>query len=134
MTTDREEWRSATRATIDEYVDQVRFARAAQLAQSEKYLEAEGILCANGHLPESPRELDLLARIAVRQGRSAQARRLWEAALSRAPQNEIYQECLARLGDLPRFRISFDTVLTCIVWATIAFSIATLLYVFLPRK
>lgn len=134
MTTDREEWRSATRATIDEYVDQVRFARAAQLAHSNKYLEAEGILCANGHLPESPSELDLLARIAVRQGRNSQARRLWEAALSRDPQNKTYQECLARVGDLPRFPISFDTVLTCVVWITIAFAIVTLLYVFLPRK
>ena len=134
MTTDREEWRSATRATIDEFAEQVRFARAAQLAQSDKYLEAEGVLCANGHLPENPRELDLLARIALRQGRNAQARRLWEAALSLDPQNETYQECLARLEDLPRLRISFDTVLTCMVWTTIAFSIATLLYVFLPRK
>ncbi|HOC54201.1 MAG TPA: tetratricopeptide repeat protein [Verrucomicrobiota bacterium] len=134
MTTDREEWRSATRATIDEYVDQVRFARAAQLAQSDRYLEAEGILCSNGHLPENPHELDLLARIAVHQGRNSQARRLWEAALSRDPKNETYQECLTRLGDLPRFRISFDTVLSCIVWITIALSIATLLYVFLPRK
>jgi hypothetical protein len=134
MTTAREEWRSATRATLAEYVDQVRFARAVQLAHSDRYLEAEGVLCPNGHLPEAPRELDLLARIAVRQGRNSQARRLWEAALARDPQNPAYQECIDRLGELPRFRISFDTALACVVWITSILGIATLLYVFLLRK
>lgn len=134
MTTDREQWRSATRAVLDEYVDQVRFARAAQLAHSGRYLEAQGVLCVNGQLPEIPRDLDLLARIAVRQGHVSEARRLWELALSKEPQNSTYQECLQRLGELPRIRIPFDTALTCAIWVTNILAITTLMYVFLLRK
>ena len=43
-------------------------------------------------------------------------------------------ECLQRLGHLPRIRIPFDTVIECLVWAANAFGIATLLYVLLSRK
>jgi tetratricopeptide (TPR) repeat protein len=123
-----------TRAAVDACFDQFRFARAADLARSGRYLEAQGLLSTNGHHSDAPRDLDLLARIAVHQGRISDARRLWEAALQKDPQNPDYNECLQRLGDLPRIRLSFDTVIECLVWTAIAFGIAILLYVLLSRK
>ena len=58
----------------------MRFARAAELARSLRYLEATMVLSPNGRLPIEPGELDLLARIAPQQKQFDQAGRLWEVA------------------------------------------------------
>jgi hypothetical protein len=134
MSPEHEQWHLRTRAALDECFDQIRFARATELARSGRYLEAEALLSPNGQPSTTPRDLDLLARIAVLQGRTSDARRLWEAAVQRAPENPTYPECLHRLGDLPRFRITFDAILACLVWITIVLGMATLIYVFLLRK
>jgi tetratricopeptide (TPR) repeat protein len=134
MSPEGEQWHHETRAALDECFNQIRFARAADLARSGRHPEAEGLLSTNGHLPEAARDLDLLARIAAHQGRRSDAHRLWEIALQKDPQNPDYNECLQRLGDLPRIRISFDTVIECLVWTANAFGIATLLYVLLSRQ
>ncbi len=99
----------------------------------ERFL-GQGVLCADGQLPQTPRELDLLARIAVCQGRLSEARRLWEAALSKDPQNSTCHDYLERLGNLPRFRIWSGTALPCAIWTTNIFAVATLVYKFLLRK
>lgn len=93
---DQEKWAGELRRTLNECFGQIRFARAAELARSRRYLEAEGLLTPNGHASSNPQELDLLARIAAQQGRFDQARRLWEAALRISPNNADYERALRR--------------------------------------
>ncbi len=91
---DQEKWAGELRSTLNECFDQIRYARAADLARSRRYLEAEGLLAPNGHAPSNPKELDLLARIAAQQGRFDQARRLWEAAFRLSPNNSDYDRAI----------------------------------------
>jgi tetratricopeptide (TPR) repeat protein len=86
--------------SIDECLNQIRYARAAELARTGSYLEAEALLTPNGRLPDTSRELDLLARIAAQQERFDDAARLWNAALKTEPDNLTYKEALQRLSDL----------------------------------
>lgn len=72
--------------------EQIRFARAAELARSHRYLEAEGLLAPNGQESSDPKDLDLLARISAQQRRYERARRLWEAALKQSPDNAGYAQ------------------------------------------
>lgn len=122
------------RSALEKCLAQIRLARATELAQSERFLEAEAVLMPNGVLSDNPRELDLLARIAARQGNFDDARRLWNRALENEPGNEIYQQCLACLT--PARRIyrsiagSLDALLPVLVWGTIALSIGALVFVF----
>ena len=116
---------------IERCLQQIRLARATELAQSGRFAEAEAILCPNGGLPGNAPELDLLARIKFHKGKPREARPLWEAALQKDPNNPGYQECLDRL---PLIHIPSETVLECLIWAANIFGIAILLYVFLSRK
>jgi tetratricopeptide (TPR) repeat protein len=86
-----------TRRTLGECFDQIRLARATELAQSRRFLEAESLLSPNGRLPESARELDLLARIAAQQKRFREARRLWETALQKTPGDNGYQDAIKQI-------------------------------------
>jgi len=79
---EQESWAIQTRSIIKECFEQMRFARAAELARSRRYLEATMVLSPNGRLPIEPRELDLLARIAAQQKQFDQAGRLWEVRFS----------------------------------------------------
>jgi hypothetical protein len=134
MNPEHEQWRHETRAALDECFDQIRFARASELARSGRYLEAEGLLSLNGYPSEAPRDLDLLARIAVQQERHSDARHLWETAHQKDPRNPVYEDCLQRLTELQDATSRFDTLLAWLVCATILFSIGALVYAFLPRK
>ena len=113
---------------------QIRLARATELAQSGRLLEAEAVLAHNGELPHSAGELDLLARIATRQGRFDEARRRWDAAIQIEPGNETYRQCLEHLTPARRIvRLVAhhqDTLLNVLVWTTIAFAVAALVYTF----
>jgi hypothetical protein len=91
------------RDMLKECFVQVRFARAAELARSGRHLEAEGLLSPNGQEPTDPKELDLLARIFVRQRRYRCARRLWEIALMRSPGKADYERAIERTRDAERF-------------------------------
>jgi cytochrome c-type biogenesis protein CcmH/NrfG len=134
MTEQEQQLPTQARAALERCLSQLRFARATELAQSNRFLEAQAELVRNGEDPCAPRELDLLARIATRQGRVSDAHRFWDLALQKDPRNPDYEECLQRLGDLPRIRLSFETVIECLVWAANAFGIATLLYALLSRQ
>ena len=93
---EQQKWAVEVRGTLKECFEQIRFARAVELARSRRYLEAEGLLAPNGRVSSDPKELDLLARIAAQQRRFGQARRLWEAALRLAPNNSDYQRAIQR--------------------------------------
>jgi len=90
--------------TLKECFEQMRFARAAELARSRRYLEAEGLLSPNGRESSDPRELDLLARISAQQRRYERARHLWEAALQRSPGNPDYTRAIECTREAERFQ------------------------------
>ena len=123
-----------TRTVLQNCFAKIRLARATELAQSGRLLEAEAVLAQNGELPHHAGELDLLARIVARQGRFDEARRRWNAAIQIDPGNEIYRQCLEDLT--PARRIvqlivnSQDRLLNLLVWTTTAFAVAVLVYTF----
>ena len=90
-------WAAQVRGTLTECFDQVRFARAAELARSGRYLEAEALLCRRAELPSNPKDLDLLARIAAQQKQYDRAGDLWNKALARAPGEESFLQALKAL-------------------------------------
>lgn len=92
-----EKWAAQVRRTLTECFDQVRFARAAELARSGRYLEAEALLCRRGELPRNPKDLDLLARIAAQQRQYDRAGDLWNRALATAPGEETFLQALEAL-------------------------------------
>lgn len=67
-------------AALQRCFAQIRLARATELAQSRRFREAEAVLIHDGKLPENPRDLDLLARIAAQQGQFEKAKHRWKTA------------------------------------------------------
>lgn len=134
MTPEEEKYPQQARTALQNCFAQIRLARATELAQSGRLPEAEAILTHNGELPDNALELDLLARIAARQGRFDEARRRWNAAIKIEPGNEIYRQCVEHLTPARRIvRLianSQDRLLNMLVWTTIAFAVGTLIYTF----
>ena len=95
---------------LKEFFDQVRFARAVELAHARRYLEAEGLLSPNGREPTEPKELDLLARIAAQQGQYERSRRLWETALQQSPNDPAYKRAIERTREAECFRAKLQKV------------------------
>lgn len=79
------------RVALEKFFAEIRFARATELAQSRRFLEAENLLNQNGELSDNPYELDLLARIAGQQGQFDKARRYWTVAQQRGLNNSTYE-------------------------------------------
>lgn len=107
---EREKWVVELRGTLKECFDQIRVARAVELARSRRYLEAEGLLSPNGRLPSDPRELDLLARIAAQQKQYRRAEDLWKKALAKAPDREAFRRglnALEKLQSQKQLRLDF---------------------------
>ena len=87
---------SAVRGILSECFQEMRLARATELARSRRYLEATALLTPQGRLPADAKELDLLARIAAQQRRFADAERLWNDASKAASENTVYRNAAAR--------------------------------------
>ena len=122
------------RTALEKCFAQIRLARATELAQSKRFLEAEAVLVCNGELPNNPRELDLLARMAAQQEQFSKAWRLWEAALQKSPADEEYAQCLERVRKKERTSELTGRVLNYVVWVVVLFSIAAIVYVFMPLR
>ena len=84
---------------VADYNRKLRLARATDLAKCRRFLEAEALLHSSHGIPEGGKELDLLARIAVRQWHYGKARLLWEAAMRSEPNNGEYRECVEQLRE-----------------------------------
>ena len=69
-----------TKDAIARFNERMRLALASELALMGRTLEAETLICPGRHIPMSSDELDLLARIHIKQGRYDQARKCWEDA------------------------------------------------------
>ena len=86
------------------FEDRLRLSRASELASWGRLLEAEALICPGRHQPMSADELDLLARIHVKQGQFDQARRRWEDAAKVGDRRDEFEECLKVLEDWLAFR------------------------------
>lgn len=126
--------RAEARTVIERFFEDTRLARATELAQLEKFAEAEAALVQNGAFPENARELDLLARIAARQGHFEKARQLWNKAAQLDPENHAYKEYIASLTPARRLGRIIAThegkLLNLLVLAIVVFVICTLFFVF----
>ena len=89
---------------VARFEDRLRLSRASELALWGRLLEAEALLCPGRHLPMSADELDLLARIHVKQGQFDLAKRRWEDALKLGDRRTEFEECLKVLEDWLVFR------------------------------
>lgn len=69
---------------VRQFDERLRLARATELASCNRLLEAESLLCPKGAAAASVAELDLLARVHVKQGRFDAAKRRWAEAASRS--------------------------------------------------
>jgi hypothetical protein len=84
---------------VADFDRKLRLARATDLAKAGRFLEAESLLHSSRGIPEGGKELDLLARIAVRRRHFGKARLLWEAAMRSEPQNGEYRQCVEQLRE-----------------------------------
>jgi flagellar motor protein MotB len=84
--------------SLEKYFADMRFARATELAQLNRLVEAEMLLSPDGIPPDNSRELDLLARIAVRNRKFAEARQIWEKILRNDPTDESAKAALSGLN------------------------------------
>src|SRR5271165_5336180 len=82
-----------------EFSRRLRIARAAELARTGQLLKAEALLCPTGTAPKHCDELDLLARILVKQKRFAEAHRHWRKAFEKAHEKERIRKCILVLQD-----------------------------------
>jgi len=123
-----------TRAALEKCFAQIRLVRATDLAQARRFHEAESLMTPNGEIPDDPRALDLLARIATKQEEFTKARQLWETALQKSPRSEEYLQCLNRVRKLERISSLLDIVLKYGVWPVVVLSIAAIFYVFKSLK
>ncbi len=119
---------------LKECFEQIRFARAAELARSRRYVEAEGLLSPNGRECSDTRELDLLARISAQQRQYGRACRHWEAALKQSPGNTEYERAIECAKAAEHFQKKLRKVA---VIALLAFSAAVLVIAvwnFFPQR
>lgn len=128
---------------LDLCIDRIRFAQATELARAGRYLEAEALLAPKGQIPESHRDLDLLARIAILQKQFSRAERFWQAALQKSPGNEVYAHCLEQIRNLdPKTDFGHEEqdsnlismVLIYVSWVVSFLGFAAIVWAFWPRK
>ena len=98
METPGQNARSATAEVLLRFFEELRLARATELAQSGRWLEAEALL-TNGRETESAKEMDLLARIAAATRRYERAGIWWAAAHQKDPTNGDYTKCIEALEE-----------------------------------
>ena len=99
MASSIDERRAEVQRLTTRFEDRLRLSRASELASWGRLLEAEALLCPERHLPMSTDELDLLARIHVKQGQFDLAKRCWEDALKLGDRRAEFEECLKVLED-----------------------------------
>ena len=122
------------RCALEKCLAQIRFARAAELARSRRYLEAEGVLAPSGRESSDPEELDLLARISAQQRQYGRARRRWEAALQQSPGNADYARAIERTIDAEHFQATLRKWAMTALLALAAAVLVITVWNFFPRR
>ena len=113
---------------------EIRFARATELAQSGRFLEAEGLLNQNGELPDNPDELDLLARIAGQRGQFDKARRYWTIAQQRGLNNPTYESGIRGIQQVQDAAANRKKVTTISLATAAVFAGIAIIVLFWPSK
>jgi hypothetical protein len=131
--TEQEKWALQTGSILTDFFRQIRFARAAELARSRRYMEATIVLSPNGGLPVEPRELDLLARIAAQQKKFDQAILLWKAALQCSAGHETYERAIRRAVAAKRTHELRRMIVVNLIMAVVAAMLVVVLLHLLPR-
>jgi flagellar motor protein MotB len=84
-------------------LQQIAISRAAELAHTGRYAQAETMLSeVGGESGSSAAGLDLCARINVQQGKLVEAGKLWAQALEIEPDNKAYRDALDRITKLQK--------------------------------
>ena len=99
--------------------DRLKLARASELASCGRLLEAEALLCS-GKVPTADDELDLLARIHVKQGQFDLARRRWSAVAKNGERRLESEECIKILDQWLEYRYRLLVwKIRIVIWALI---------------
>ncbi|MDD5200533.1 MAG: hypothetical protein PHC88_12110 [Terrimicrobiaceae bacterium] len=77
------------REIVAVFESRMRLARASEHAVAGRLLEAEALLALPGKQPDTWDEIDLLARIRVRQGKFTEAMQLWKQSLAFPGHDEV---------------------------------------------
>ena len=104
-------------AVTDRFDRRMRLARASELALSGRLLEAETLLVSKEPFPNTWEELDLLARIRVREGKFAYALTLWNRGASMPTRSARARACIASLQDYAAAKFKRDRQMFIVLWA-----------------
>lgn len=111
------------RDILSEYSAEMNFAMASEYARRCEYSQAETLLLPHGKIPDSTRELDLLARISANKGSFTTAIKFWSLALEKEPDNQAFKEDIAAIETMlynrKMFRIPYLFMYTIIVIFTL---------------
>lgn len=102
---------------IDRFNRKIRLARASELALSGRLLEAEALLISKERFPDTWDELDLLARIRVREGKFADALKLWNRGANMPTRSLRAHACIASLQDYAAAKFKRDRQMFIVLWA-----------------
>jgi hypothetical protein len=114
---------------IDRFDRKIQLARASELALSGRLLEAEALLVLKERLPNTWEELDLLARVRVREGKLADAFRLWGRGATIPTHSSRAHACIASLQNYAAAKFKRDRQMFIALWAlwsTAVFGVVTL--------
>lgn len=74
---------------------------AYTLARARQYAEAEALILSHDELSKTPEAIDLLARIRMEEGDTAEARRLWQSIQTLYPEHTPSRNALKAMGKRP---------------------------------
>jgi hypothetical protein len=104
-------------AAADCFDLRMRLARASELALSGRLLEAEALLVSKECFPNTWDELDLLARIRVREGKLADALKLWGRVATVPTQSCRAHACIASLQNHATAKFKRERQMFIVLWA-----------------
>ena len=118
---------------IDRFDRKIRLARASELALSDRLLEAEALLTSEERFPVTWDELDLLARIRVREGKFADALKLWNRGASMPTRSSGAHACIASLQNYAAAKFKRDRRMFIVLWALWSCAVVGVVVIFLVR-
>jgi len=102
---------------IDRFDRKIQLARASELALAGRLLEAEALLVSKERFPNTWEELDLLARIRVREGKLADALKLWGRGATIPTHSSRARACMASLQNYAGAKFKRDRQMFIVLWA-----------------
>jgi len=118
---------------IDRFDRKIQLARASELALSGRLLEAEALLISKEQLPDTWEELDLLARIRVREGKFTDALKLWSRGASMPARSARARACIAILQSYAAAKFRRDRQIFFLLWALWSSAVVGVVAYFLLR-